>query len=176
MKALALVAVLLPGLAHADLFPGTYDPVIREAWSIYHPGDDYRWWKAQLWQESRLDPNARSPVGAEGLAQFMPATGLQYGLTDRRLAEPSIMAGARMMRDLRLFWRARRSELSRRRLAQASYNAGAGNLVKAQRLCGGNEWEQVSPCLQNVTGRHSVETLTYVERIQRWFLAMGGRP
>lgn len=164
---------LLPGIACAGgAFPASYDEPIRKAWEMYHPADDWRWWKAQLWQESRLDPNARSPVGAEGIAQFMPRTATQYGLMDRRMAEPSIYAGARMMRDLTRFWSAPRTATSRRRLAQASYNAGAGNLLKAQHKCGGNEWEMISPCLREVTGRYSLETLTYVTRIERWYRAM----
>ena len=39
---------------------------------------DWRLLKAQLRAESAFDPNAISPVGAEGLAQFMPATFKEY--------------------------------------------------------------------------------------------------
>ncbi|WP_299691380.1 lytic transglycosylase domain-containing protein [uncultured Tateyamaria sp.] len=35
-----------------------------------------------LWQESRFDPNAVSPVGAQGIAQFMPQTATRRGLRD----------------------------------------------------------------------------------------------
>ncbi|MFK7940666.1 MAG: lytic transglycosylase domain-containing protein, partial [Roseovarius sp.] len=35
-----------------------------------------------IWQESRFDPHARSPVGAEGIAQFMPYTAKRRGLYD----------------------------------------------------------------------------------------------
>lgn len=38
------------------------------------PGVDWRLLKAQYYQESHLKPNAVSPVGAAGVAQFMPAT------------------------------------------------------------------------------------------------------
>lgn len=171
-----LLAVLLLGMcqpAYAGVFPTTYDAQIKEAWGMYYPGNDWRWWKSQLWQESHLKPDAVSPVGAAGIAQFMPATARQYGLVDRRLAGPSILAGARMMRDLRRFWKAPRTQRSREELSQASYNAGAGNLLKAQKRCNGcAEYDDIAPCLHLVTGHYSKETLGYVRNIRRWFGAM----
>ena len=35
-----------------------------------------------IWRESRFDPSARSPAGAQGVAQFMPATAGERGLLD----------------------------------------------------------------------------------------------
>lgn len=35
-----------------------------------------------IWQKSRFDPFALSPVGAQGIAQFMPYTARRRGLTD----------------------------------------------------------------------------------------------
>jgi membrane-bound lytic murein transglycosylase MltF len=52
-----------------------YDDQIKSSVRKYW-GDFPQWqfWKAQLYQESLFDPEAVSPVGARGLAQFMPAT------------------------------------------------------------------------------------------------------
>lgn len=168
----ALVATAVPALAGP--FPTTYDSAIREAWAMYHPGDDWRWWKAQLWHESRLDPNAVSPAGAEGIAQFMRGTAAQYGLLDRRIAEPSILAGAKLMHDNVRFWSAPRTAASRRRLAQAGYNCGNGNLLKAQARCDGHrQYEQIMRCLPAVTGeKNARETAGYAPAIERWFWRM----
>jgi soluble lytic murein transglycosylase-like protein len=37
---------------------------------------------AQINQESGFNPNARSPAGAQGIAQFIPATAARFGLTN----------------------------------------------------------------------------------------------
>jgi len=56
---------------------------------------------------------------------------------------------------------------------QASYNAGAGNIIRAQSLCGGAlDWTGIAPCLPQVTGHHAHETITYVERIDRWYRSL----
>lgn len=53
----------------------TYRPdMIRSAWLIWGPGAPIATLAAQIHQESNWNINARSQVGAGGLAQFMPAT------------------------------------------------------------------------------------------------------
>jgi soluble lytic murein transglycosylase-like protein len=74
---------------------------------------------AQLYAESGFDPNAVSPAGAEGIAQFMPGTASSYGLSNPFDATASIDAQAHMMRDLL-------RQLGTVPLALAAYNAGAG--------------------------------------------------
>ena len=168
-----LLVILLPVQVGAYVFPDKYDSKIKESWVLYHPGNDWLWWKAQLWQESRLNPDAVSPAGAEGIAQFMKGTAIQYGITDRRIAEVSILAGARLMRYNRRFWKANRTEESRRRLSQAGYNCGNGNLMKAQRLCNGaNEYEGIVLCLPQVTKHFAAETLGYAPSIEKWYHRM----
>lgn len=121
-----------------------------------------------------------SPVGAAGLAQFMPGTWremrrlMRYGKYssphDPKLA---IEAGAYYMRRLRRGWSSPRPAGDRQKLAQASYNAGMGNLIKAQLECGGAVlYDEIIECLPAVTGRHSEETIAYVRRIAYWHKMM----
>ena len=81
-------------------------------------------WQAEV--ESSFNPEARSPVGARGLYQFMPATGRSFGLEegppdDRLNPSKSGRAAARYLKKLyRRFdsWP----------LALAAYNAGEGRV------------------------------------------------
>lgn len=85
----------------------------------------------------------------------------------------SIRAAALYMRQLRAAWYAPRPEQDRHSLALASYNAGLGNLVAAQRECGDAPlWADVAPCLPKITGHHSAETLDYVPAVWRWWELM----
>ena len=74
---------------------------------------------AQLYAESNFNPFARSPAGAEGIAQFMPGTAQAYGLGDPFDPEAAIDAQARLMRDLL-------GRFGSVPLALAAYNAGPG--------------------------------------------------
>jgi hypothetical protein len=74
---------------------------------------------AQLYAESGFNPFARSPAGAQGIAQFMPGTARAYGLDDPFDPEAAIDAQARMMRDLL-------RQFASVPLALAAYNAGPG--------------------------------------------------
>lgn len=74
---------------------------------------------AQLMAESNFNPGAVSPVGASGIAQFMPATAAAYGLRDPFDPVASIDAQARMMSELL-------GRFGSVELALAAYNAGPG--------------------------------------------------
>lgn len=77
---------------------------------------------AQLMAESNFNPFARSPAGAQGIAQFMPGTAKELGLRDPFDAAASIDAQARLMRDLlRRFGSVP--------LALAAYNAGPARVA-----------------------------------------------
>lgn len=78
------------------------------------------------------------------------------------------------MARLRNTWRRDRSPTERNPLAQASYNAGTGNILKAQARCNDAKlWPAIEPCLEAVTGpQFSHETRTYVQRIGQWWRMM----
>lgn len=117
-------------------------------------------------------------MGARGLAQFMPGTfadmSREMGFVGTPHDDIAIEAGAYYMAKLRRTWRRDRAPLDRNDLAAASYNAGTGNILKAQRLCGdARMWGAVQECLHLVTGaRNAHETRTYVIRIHRWWKMM----
>lgn len=147
------------------------------------PGVDWRLYKAQLYQESRLDPFAVSPAGAQGIAQFMPGTWaevsgkLDFGGAHAFSAKYAIEAGAYYMARLRRNWHAPRPEADRHNLALASYNAGLGNILRAQRHCGGAAlYAEIITCLPAITGHHAEETQTYIPRIWRHYslIMIGG--
>ena len=59
---------------------------------------DYLLMAAQGYQESQLDQNAKSPVGAIGIMQVMPATGQELNVGDITKIEPNIHAGVKYIR------------------------------------------------------------------------------
>jgi len=160
----------------AAKFPSKYDGDIREAVDAYWV--DYPFWlawKAVLYQESRLNPAAVSPAGARGLAQFLPGTfrDVQRALRLPPDASPhhdiAIAAGAYYMASLRRQWSAPRPVDDRFNLGLASYNAGLGNVLGAQRACGGAAlYDDIMACLPQVTGAHARETLGYAPAIWKW--------
>ncbi len=70
-----------------------------------------------IWKESRFDPDAISPKGAEGIAQFMPFTARLRGLALPFDPNSAIAASASYLSDLR-------NEFGNWGLAAAAYNAG----------------------------------------------------
>jgi hypothetical protein len=80
---------------------------------------------AQLMAESGFDPNAVSPAGAQGVAQFMPATAAAYGLADPFDPAEAIDAQGHLMSDLI-------RQFGDPQLALAAYNAGPGAVEACQ--------------------------------------------
>ena len=91
---------------------------------------------AQGYQESQLNQNAKSHVGAIGIMQIMPPTGKQLQVGDIRVAESNVHAGAKYMDQLmtKYFPDAHFNEGNRPLFAFAAYNAGPGNISKMRKI------------------------------------------
>lgn len=76
-----------------------------------------------IWQESRFDPAALSPAGAEGIAQFMPSTGRLRGLVDPFDPAEALARSAEYLRFLQL-------KFGNLGLAAAAYNGGEGRISR----------------------------------------------
>lgn len=151
---------------------GEYDQIIKDACKEHLPSIDWRMIKAQFWQESKFNPRATSPVGAMGIAQIMPDTWLRFGKGDPYNAQDSINAGIDCMANLLGQWSRPRPDIDRICLALASYNAGLGHILKAQKLSGDKAlYGEIIERLPSVTGDHSKETIQYVERILGYWCA-----
>ena len=74
-----------------------------------------------IWQESRFNARAVSSKGAEGIAQFMPATADYRGLVDPFDPLEALKHSARYLRDLKV-------QFGNLGLAAAGYNAGPGRV------------------------------------------------
>lgn len=74
-----------------------------------------------IWKESRFDHLAVSPVGAQGIAQFMPYTAKERGLGNAFDIEQALPASASFLKDLH-------SSFGNWGLAAAAYNAGPTRL------------------------------------------------
>ncbi|WP_299584478.1 transporter substrate-binding domain-containing protein [uncultured Microbulbifer sp.] len=110
-----------------------YDDLVKE--SAFKYDFDWRMIVAQMWQESNFNPKAVSPVGAQGLMQVMPATAEEMGFPPP-LFEPErgIKAGVKYMDWVRDRFNPSLPTVNKLWFTLASYNAGYGHLLDAQRL------------------------------------------
>ena len=116
-----------------------YDKLARKYALRY--SQDWRLITAQMYQESKFDPEAVSWVGAQGLMQIMPDTGFQLGFTNLQDPEESIHAGTKYMHQLIDRFDLELPMESRIRFALASYNVGYGHLLDARRLAREMGWD-----------------------------------
>jgi membrane-bound lytic murein transglycosylase MltF len=131
---------------------------------------------AQGYQESQLNQQAKSHVGAIGIMQLMPDTGAQMNVGDIHVAEANIHAGAKYMDQLmeKYFPDAKFSEGNRPLFAFASYNCGPGNVAKCRREAekqglDPNKWFNNVEIV--VAKKIGTETTTYVRNIYKYYVA-----
>jgi membrane-bound lytic murein transglycosylase MltF len=137
---------------------------------------DYLLMMAQGYQESRLDQNAKSPVGALGVMQVMPATGKDMGVGDISEIEPNIHAGVKYIRFMvdQFYEKEPMDKLNKGLFAFAAYNAGPGRIsqlrgLAAKRGLNPNVWfNNVEVIASEKIGR---ETVTYVSNIYKYYIA-----
>ncbi len=137
---------------------------------------DYLLMMAQGYQESQLDQNAKSPVGAIGVMQVMPATGQEMGVGDITEIEPNIHAGVKYIRFMidRYYANEPMDMETKGLFAFASYNAGPGRIGQlrkraAERGLDPNKWfNNVEIVAAEAVGR---ETVQYVANIYKYYLA-----
>lgn len=116
-------------------------------------GVDWLRIKAQIKQESAFDLRAKSPVGAMGLGQFMPATWEEWGLGhDPFDPTANIDATCRYMR-----WLLDRFRGDWLR-ALAAYNWGIGNVRRVVAKLG-DKWRSGLP----------YETSHYLDQVQKYY-------
>lgn len=98
-----------------------------------------------IWQESSFRPGAISPVGAQGIAQFMPGTARERGLANAFDPEQAIPAAASFLLDLK-------RSFGNLGLAAAAYNGGPGR-VSAWLAGRGGLPDETRDYVVRVTGR-----------------------
>ena len=137
---------------------------------------DYLLMAAQGYQESTLDHSARSPVGAIGIMQVMPATGKDMKVGDITKIDANINAGVKYMRFMedQFYKDEPMDNLNKALMTFASYNAGPARL---KRLRVETEKRGLNPNLwfgnvERITSeRIGRETVTYVSNIYKYYIA-----
>lgn len=121
--------------------------------------------------ESSGNADAVSSKGALGYCQIMPSTWKEVapkvGATDPFNKEDSVKVASYYMSTLASKWTSKRSDFDRYRLTLASYHAGLGSLLKAQKLCNmATSYDGIIKCLPKVTGNKNAKlTVSYVDKV-----------
>ena len=137
---------------------------------------DYLLMAAQGYQESQLNQDAKSQVGAVGVMQLMPATGKDMKVGDITQTEANIHAGVKYMRWTidEYFKDEPMDRLNKGLFAFASYNCGAGRVRQLRREA---EKRGLDPNVwfgnveQIASERIGRETVTYVSNIYKYYVA-----
>ena len=116
------------GASEASVLPSysrnknAFDQLIRQAAQQHGVSEGLV--KAIMHTESGFNIHARSPVGAQGLMQLMPATARRFNVSNAYDPQQNIFGGVKY-----LSWLLKRFN-GDTRLAIAAYNAGEGNVDK----------------------------------------------
>jgi membrane-bound lytic murein transglycosylase MltF len=137
---------------------------------------DYLLMMAQGFQESTLNQQAKSKVGAVGIMQLMPATGEQMKVGDISQVEANVHAGVKYIRFMvdKYFANEPMTDTNKLLFAFAAYNAGPGRIHSlrmeaAQKGLDPNVW--VDNVEMIAAARIGMETVTYVANIYKYYVA-----
>lgn len=140
-------------------------------------GFDWRLIAAVAFQESRLNPEAKSPRGAIGLMQVLPSTAASVGIDDPAPVDNNIAAGVRYLAYLRddVFTDPDLDAQAREQFMLAAYNAGPTRIRKLRAMTADeygldpNRWFfNVERAAQAKIGN---ETVRYVTNVNKYWLA-----
>jgi membrane-bound lytic murein transglycosylase MltF len=137
---------------------------------------DWMLMAAQGYQESRLDQQAKSQVGAIGVMQVMPATAKDLKVGDVTNVEANIHAGVKYIRFMidRYYEDEPMDDLNKALFAFAAYNCGPGRTRQLRREAtarglDANVWfDNVERIAAERIGR---ETVTYVSNIYKYYVS-----
>jgi membrane-bound lytic murein transglycosylase MltF len=161
-----------------DVADGRLEPYLAPLRQLAEEyGFDWIELAAQVYQESRFDPRARSGAGAVGLMQLLPATARDMGVEDLEDPEQNLLAGVRYMDWLRrsYFSEPGLSDAARFDFCLAAYNAGPGRVKRWRAAAPGrgldpDRWfgsvEQLA--LEDV----GMQPVRYVANIQKYALIL----
>lgn len=140
-----------------------YSPFIKAAAKKH--GFDWRLIAAQAYQESHLNPWAKSSAGAKGLMQLLTSTARSLNVTDAYNPVDNINGGVQHLKNLYdLFDGA--TEEDRLMIALAAYNVGQGHIEDARKLAvkkklDPDQWESLSQTLPLLTYRKYYKNTKY---------------
>jgi membrane-bound lytic murein transglycosylase F len=138
-----------------------FDQILRKEGAKYDI--DWRLVAAIIYHESKFNPNARAFGGAYGLMQFMPGTGPKFGVYPSSSPEVQIKGGFKYLNRIEKIWKNVNSIDERMKFMLASYNAGAGHIIDAQKLAkkhglNPNKWNNNVETMCINLGKHEYYT------------------
>jgi membrane-bound lytic murein transglycosylase MltF len=137
---------------------------------------DYLLMMAEGFQESSLNQQAKSKVGAVGIMQLMPATGEQMNVGDIGQIDANVHAGVKYIRFMvdKYFANEPMTDTDKLLFAFAAYNAGPGR-VHALRVEAAQKGLDPNVWVDNVemiaAARVGMETVNYVANIYKYYIA-----